>query len=67
MSNNINVRLEDISKAIEAIKDSSNEKEKEDKIKEFEGNLKQDAIMLNEYQKLKLELGDRVDKIINSV
>ena len=30
---NINVRLEDISKVIKEIKDSSNEKEKEDKIK----------------------------------
>jgi hypothetical protein len=67
MSNNINVRLEDISKAIEAIKDSSNEKEKEDKIKEFEGNLKQDAIMLNEYPNIKFEFVDMVDKIINSV
>ena len=64
---NINVRLEDISKAIEEIKDSSNEKEKEDKIKEFEGNLKQDTTMLNEYPNIKFEFVDMVDKIINSV
>jgi len=64
---NINVRLEDISKAIKEIKDSSTEKEKEDKIKEFEGNLKQDATMLNEYPNIKFEFVDMLNKIINGV
>ena len=66
---NINVRLEDISKAIKEIKDSSNEKEKEkeDKIKEFEGNLKQDATMLNEYPNIKFEFVDMLNKTINRV
>ena len=67
MNNNINVRLEDISKVIREIKGSSNEKEKEDKIKEFEGNLKQDAIMLNEYPNIRFEFVDMINKIINSV
>ena len=64
---NINVRLEDISKVIKEIKDSSNEKEKEDKIKEFEGNLKQDTTMLNEYPNIKFEFVDMLNKIINRV
>ena len=64
---NINVRLEDISKAIKEIKDSSKEKEKDDKIKEFEGNLKQDATMLNEYPKIKFEFVDMLNKTINRV
>ena len=64
---NINVRLEDISKTIEEIKDSSTEKEKEDKIKGFEGNLKQDNTMLNEYPKIKFEFVAMLYKIINLV
>jgi len=64
---NINVRLEDISKTIEEIKDSSTEKEKEDKIKRFEGNLKQDNTMLNEYPNIKFEFVAMLYKIINLV
>jgi hypothetical protein len=63
---NINVRLEDISNAIREIKQSK-ANQKENKIKEFERKLNEDATMLKDHPKIQFEFVDMLTTTVSRV